>query len=126
MLIAAGLVAFVASRDLDVSARFYRDVLGLASVDSSAHHNVYDSHGTQLWVVRVDALAGAPYTVLGWRVDDIAASMRELTAAGVEFMRYDGMGQDDLGVWTAPSGSRIAWFADPDGNTLSLQQPAAA
>jgi hypothetical protein len=45
-----------------------------------------------------------------------------LRARGVEFKRYDGLEQDEHGAWTAPGGSRIAWFADPDGNTLSLQQ----
>jgi hypothetical protein len=32
------------------------------------------------------------------------------------------MDQDELGVWTSPSGARIAWFKDPDENTLSLAQ----
>ena len=47
-----------------------------------------------------------------------------LTARGVEFTRYDGMEQDDLGVWSAPGGDQVAWFHDPDGNTLSLTQGA--
>ena len=61
------------------------------------------------------------FTVLGWKVDDIAATIAALRESGVEFHRYDGMDQDDDGVWTSPSGARIAWFGDPDGNTLSLQ-----
>ncbi len=68
----------------------------------------------------VDHLEPPGYTVLGWLVDDIAASARELAALGVELTRYDGMGQDELGVWTAPGGDQVAWFRDPDGNTLSL------
>jgi len=118
----AALVAFVASTDLERSQRFYGDVLGLELVESSSFARVFDAHGTQLRVTAVEALAGAPYTVLGWRVDDVAATMAELRARGVEFKRYDGLEQDESGVWTAPGGSRIAWFADPDGNTLSLQQ----
>ena len=43
-----------------------------------------------------------------------------LAAAGVPVLRYDGLGQDADGVWTTPGGDEIAWFADPDGNTLSL------
>jgi len=27
-----------------------------------------------------------------------------------------------LGIWTAPGGTRIAWFKDPDGNVLSVSQ----
>jgi hypothetical protein len=40
----------------------------------------------------------------------------------VIFLRYDGMTQDGDGVWKTPNGDKVAWFADPDGNTLSLTQ----
>ena len=75
-----------------------------------------------LRVTAAPAVAQPGYTVLGWRVDDIAATMAELSARGVEFRRYEGMGQDEAGVWTTPDGAQVAWFADPDGNTLSLTQ----
>ena len=51
---------------------------------------------------------------------DIAATVRGLTERGVVFLRYDGMDQDESGVWTTPGGDKIAWFTDPDGNVLSL------
>ena len=38
------------------------------------------------------------------------------------FERYSFFQQDDKGVWTAPDGTGVAWFKDPDGNTLSLAQ----
>ena len=122
MLRAADLVAFVASCDLEVSGQFYGEILGFEMVDSSEFAKVYDANGTELRVTLVDAIAATPYTVLGWRVTDIAATMGVLRAAGVQFKRYAGMDQDENAVWTAPGGSRIAWFADPDGNLLSLQQ----
>ena len=122
MLADAHLVAFVAAHDLDAAERFYGGVLGLALVESTRFAKLFDAHGTQLRVTRVDAVAGAPYTVLGWRVDDLDAAMRALRGRGVEFKRFEGLEQDESGAWTAPGGSRIAWFADPDGNTLSLQQ----
>jgi hypothetical protein len=56
--------------------------------------------------------------VAGWQVPDIAEAMAALAERGVTGLRFDGMDQDDLGVWTAPGGDRVAWFADPDGNTL--------
>ena len=68
--------------------------------------------------------AAAAYTVLGWKVDDLDATIDGLVRRGVRFLRFDGMDQDGRGAWTAPGGERIAWFADPDGNTLSLQAPA--
>jgi hypothetical protein len=60
--------------------------------------------------------------VLGWRVPDILAAVRELTRRGVRPLRYDGMAQDELGIWTSPSGARVAWFEDPDANVLSVTQ----
>jgi catechol 2,3-dioxygenase-like lactoylglutathione lyase family enzyme len=122
----AGLVAFVASRDLEVAGRFYGEVLGFRLLETSTFSNAYDANGTQLRVTLVDRVLQAPYTVLGWRVLDIVATIRALREAGVAFKRYEGMAQDEDGVWIAPGGSRVAWFADPDGTHLSLQQPPAA
>ena len=73
-------------------------------------------------ITAVDRPCAAPYTVLGWAVPDIDAVVGRLAARGVGFTRYDGMGQDRHGIWTAPGGARIAWFPDPDGNNLSLTQ----
>ena len=64
----------------------------------------------------------APYTVLGWTVPDIRATIADLTRRGIEFERFDGVEQDELGVWSAPGGALVAWFKDPDANTLSLTQ----
>jgi catechol 2,3-dioxygenase-like lactoylglutathione lyase family enzyme len=122
MLGSSDLVGFVATTDTERARAFYRDTLGLALVDESPFVLVFDAHGTQLWVTPVDDIKIAPYTVLGWAVDDIAATVRGLNAAGVTFERFAGMDQDDLGVWTAPSGSRVAWFTDPDGHVLSVSQ----
>jgi catechol 2,3-dioxygenase-like lactoylglutathione lyase family enzyme len=118
----AALVAFVGSRDLQVADGFYRGVLGLEAIEATSFANVYDAHGTTLRVTRVDEVVPAPYTVLGWNVPDIAAAVESLTARGLAFARYDELEQDDAGIWTAPGGARVAWFRDPDGNTLSLSQ----
>jgi catechol 2,3-dioxygenase-like lactoylglutathione lyase family enzyme len=121
----ADLVAFAASRNLEVSGRFYGDMLGFHLLEASEFANAYDANGTQLRVTLVDRIAEAPYTVLGWGVLDIVAKIRALREAGVVFMRFEAMTQDEFDVWIAPGGSRVAWFADPDGNVLSLQQPPA-
>jgi catechol 2,3-dioxygenase-like lactoylglutathione lyase family enzyme len=122
MLDTAELVAFVGARDLDVAGRFYGEVLGLRLVESTPFAKAFDAGGTTVRVTRVDEVAAAGYTVLGWKVPDVDVAIGALRARGVEFKRYDGLEQDEHGAWTAPGGSRIAWFADPDGNTLSLQQ----
>jgi predicted enzyme related to lactoylglutathione lyase len=55
--------------------------------------------------------------------DDFGCMVAASMASGVIMQRYEGMGQDDAGIWGAPSGDRVAWFSDSEGNTLSLTQP---
>jgi hypothetical protein len=83
---------------------------------------VFDANGIMLRVANVGKVVIAPYTVLGWQVKNIGESMKALLAAGVKFEIYAGQGQDELGVWHTPSGAKVAWFKDPDGNTLSITQ----
>jgi catechol 2,3-dioxygenase-like lactoylglutathione lyase family enzyme len=124
MLDGAELVAFVATTDLERSDGFYRGVLGLHHVETTPFANVYDVGGTTLRVTLVESRVAAPYTVLGWQVADIAATVATLAAGGIAIKRFDAMGQDEAGIWTAPGGARIAWFNDPDGNVLSVGQKA--
>lgn len=124
MLQDARIVAFVGSQNLEASERFYRGMLGLKLVESSSFACVYDVRGAILRVTRVDVAARAPYTVLGWTVEDILASVRRLAARGVHFKRYGGLEQDSAAIWSAPGGARVAWFEDPDANVLSLTQLA--
>jgi catechol 2,3-dioxygenase-like lactoylglutathione lyase family enzyme len=122
MLESSDLVAFVAAADLPRARAFYEQTLGLPVLEHNDFACVLDANGTMLRVTAVGEVARAGYTVLGWRVTDIAASVRDLAARGVTFLRYEGMSQDDDGIWTTPSGEKVAWFNDPDGNTLSLTQ----
>jgi catechol 2,3-dioxygenase-like lactoylglutathione lyase family enzyme len=116
------LVAFVASSDLDAARDFYGGVLGLELRDESPHALVASTAGTELWITKVDGVAPAPYTVLGWAVDDIEGRVDRVRSRGVTFLRYDGMTQDERGIWTEPDGDRWAWFADPDSNNLAYVQ----
>ena len=118
----AELVAFAGTTDLDRAREFYSGVLGLQLEHQDAFACVFRVGGTQLRVTRVEEVAAPRYTVLGWRVPDIEAAIGELSLRGVKFERFDGMQQDALGTWSAPSGARVAWFRDPDGNTLSVTE----
>jgi catechol 2,3-dioxygenase-like lactoylglutathione lyase family enzyme len=118
----AKLVAFVTVTNAVRARAFYRDVLGLRLVSEDNFALVFDANGTMLRVAIASRVTAAPYTVLGWAVADITATVRELAAAGVRFERYPGMQQDELGIWQSPGGGRVAWFKDPDGNTLSVSQ----
>lgn len=122
MLGSGRLTGFVGVGDLDRARHFYGEVLGLDLRDETPFAWVAEIGGAMLRITAVDVPAAAPYTVLGWGVDDIAATVDELTARGVVFTRDEGMDQDGRGIWTAPGGARIAWFLDPDRNNLSLTQ----
>ena len=125
MLQGSEVIAFAASADLRQARAFYEQVLGLRVIGQNDFACVFDANGTMLRVTAVAGVARPGYTVLGWRVADIAATVRGLTERGVVFLRYDGMDQDESGVWTTPGGDKIAWFTDPDGNVLSLTQFAS-
>ena len=120
MLKNAKIMTFVGTLDAARAKAFYRDTLGLTLVEENSFALVFDVNGIMLRVTNVRELKPAQYTVLGWEVPDITASVKQLAAAGIAFSRFPGMEQDADGIWTAPGGARIAWFQDPDGNTLSL------
>jgi len=122
MLNRANLVAFVATSRSDSVKSFYQQTLGLRLIMDDAFALVFDANGVMLRVQKVQEHTPPPYTVLGWDVEDIHASVKELLGRGVSCERYEWLEQDESGIWTAPSGAQIAWFKDPDGNTLSLTQ----
>jgi catechol 2,3-dioxygenase-like lactoylglutathione lyase family enzyme len=116
------LGAFVATAQPEHARAFYRDTLGLKLVAEDPFALVFDGGNTILRVQKVQSFTPQPFTVLGWNVSDIAKEVDALTAKGVVFERYSFLRQDARGVWTSPDGASVAWFKDPDGNTLSLAQ----
>lgn len=115
-------ILLIACVEEDEALGFYRDVLGLTFVADTPFALVFDVGGTELRIQKTRDLEPARHTVLGWQVDNIEADVDRLSEAGVSFAIYEGMPQDERGIWTTPDGAKIAWFKDPDGNTLSLTQ----
>jgi catechol 2,3-dioxygenase-like lactoylglutathione lyase family enzyme len=122
MLESSSVIAFVPTKDSARAKSFYRDILGLKLVADEPFALVFDAAGTMLRVAKVDKLSPAPFTVLGWKVHDMSAAIRELTGRGITFERFEGLPQDEAGICTFPSGAKVAWFKDPDQNILSLTQ----
>jgi catechol 2,3-dioxygenase-like lactoylglutathione lyase family enzyme len=123
LLAAATPVTFVQTADAARSRHFYAETLALPLGPQDAFATVYDLGGTILRVTEIAGFTAGPHPVLGWKVDDIAGAVTALTASGVTFTIYPGVGQDALSIWTAPGGgAKVAWFNDPDGNVLSLTQ----
>jgi catechol 2,3-dioxygenase-like lactoylglutathione lyase family enzyme len=116
------LMAFAATTDAKRARLFYGETLGLEILHDDDFALVCDANGTRLRVQKVESFRPQGFTVMGWEVADIEATVDGLVARGVQFERYGGMDQDERGIWKAPGGARVAWFKDPDGNVLSVTQ----
>jgi catechol 2,3-dioxygenase-like lactoylglutathione lyase family enzyme len=121
----ADIIAFVPTRQPKRARVFYEDVLGLEFVSEDRFAVVFSVHGVMMRVVDVSGVDGfepAPFTILGWQVPKVLDAAHGLSAKGVTFERFPGMQQDATGIWQSPSGARVAWFKDPDGNILSITE----
>ena len=116
-------VAFVYVADRARARAFYRDVIGLELRSSDEHGDFLQLGEALLRMTLLPGWAATPHPVLGWNVPDIVTSVAALRARGVQFAIYEGFGQDELGIWTAPDGrTKVAWCHDSEGNVLSLSQ----
>ena len=121
--IAGTTVAFVYAADRARAIAFYRDVLGLELRSSDDFGDFLQFGGALLRMTVMPQWQANAHPVLGWNVPDIVATATSLRDRGVKFAIYEGMGQDELGIWTAPDGgAKVAWFTDSEGNVLSLSQ----
>lgn len=125
MLATSPIIGLVPARDAERARAFYEEKLGLAFLSDDGFAIVMQVSGSLLRIVRMGEFTPVPYTILGWEVEDMEATVSALTEAGVAFARYPFLPPDQidaLGIWTTPTGSKVAWFQDPDGNTLSLSK----
>jgi catechol 2,3-dioxygenase-like lactoylglutathione lyase family enzyme len=123
MLGSTDVVAFIPTQDFEKARAFYEGVLGLRFVKDDGFALVLDANRITVRVAKVPPpFTPAPFTILGWQVRDIEKVAAGLQSKGVQFERFGFFEQDKLGIWTAPSGDKVAWFKDPDGNILSVSQ----
>jgi catechol 2,3-dioxygenase-like lactoylglutathione lyase family enzyme len=117
------IIGFVSIVDVSRAKEFYRDTLGLRLImEEPPFALVFEANGIMLRLGMAKELPPAHGTVLGWQVPEITATVKSLGQAGVRFERYGGMAQDELGIWASPTGAKVAWFKDPDGNILSISE----
>jgi catechol 2,3-dioxygenase-like lactoylglutathione lyase family enzyme len=117
------IIGFVTIVDVERAKEFYRDKLGLRLVSEEPPFALaFEANGIMLRLVMGKEITPARGTVLGWEVPNAAAAVKDLERAGVKFERFPPMVQDDLGIWTTPTGAKVAWFKDPDGNILSISE----
>lgn len=126
MLRNADVVCFVPTRNPQRARAFYENVLGLEFVSEDPFALVFNAKGVTVRVADVSSVRDfrpASFTILGWHVPSAEAAVRDLQARGVAFERFPGTEQSQTGIWTSPSGAKVAWFKDPDGNVLSVTEP---
>jgi catechol 2,3-dioxygenase-like lactoylglutathione lyase family enzyme len=120
--VAAGL----AVSDMDRAREFYEGKLGLlVGIDSGDNLQYQCGEGSVMHVYLSPEHAGkSTATLAGWGVDDVEEVVDELTSKGVTFERYDEgpIITDARGIATFEGGAKVAYFRDPDGNTLSIAQ----
>jgi catechol 2,3-dioxygenase-like lactoylglutathione lyase family enzyme len=118
------VVTFLLTKNPDAALAFYRDRLGFRFLRDDGFALVFDLNGVMLRIGKVPDFTPARNTVLGWESSDIASAVDALVKRGVVFEQYPNMGQDERGICTFPTGDKVAWFKDPDGNVLSISQHA--
>lgn len=122
MLADKELKAFVPTTQPGEAKSFYKNILGLKLLSEDNYALEFDANGTSLRVIIVPELTPRGFTVLGWNVDDIVSTIKSLNKKKIFCEEYEFLKQDELGIWTSPSGAKVAWFKDPDGNVLSLTE----
>ena len=122
MLGSMKIVAFVPIKDSEKARSFYEGVVGLRFVKDDGFALVFDANGIMVRAAQMKDFTPAQFTVLGWQVHEIENVVRALQKKGVHFEIFGFFQQDELGIWTAPTGDKVAWFKDPDGNILSVSQ----
>ena len=116
---------FLATANAAAARTFYESALGLTLQADDPHALVYQLANTELRLSKVPNHTPLPFTVLDWQVPSISDAHASLAAKGVAFTIYEGMDQDEKGIWSSPNGgARILWFKDPDGNVLSVSERA--
>jgi catechol 2,3-dioxygenase-like lactoylglutathione lyase family enzyme len=116
------VTASVAVSDIARAREFYEGKVGLSGgQDQPDGGHTYDcAGGTKFHVYPSQNAGGSGATSAWWEVDDLEATVDDLTAKGVTFEQYgDPFNTDAKGI--ARLGDlAAAWFKDPDGNILAV------
>jgi catechol 2,3-dioxygenase-like lactoylglutathione lyase family enzyme len=107
--------------DIPKARRFYGDTLGLRVSEENGLLQLHIAGDRDVLVYPKEDHTPATFTILNFPVDDVEAAVDQLAGRGVRFERYEGVEQDDKGIFRG-EGPLIAWFKDPAGNILSVLQ----
>lgn len=124
MLGSSAITALIGTIKPDAAKAFYGETLGLKLVSEDAFAIVFEGANARVRVSRVPLVTPPAYAVLAFSVGDIEKTAAELAGKGVTFARFAFLVQDAKAIWSAPDGTKVVWFHDPDRNLLSLVQDA--
>jgi len=122
VLASGKLMGFIPTTNYSKAREFYEGKLGFEVVGLDQFAMVMQMGGNQIRAVQLPAFTPQQGTILGWQVEEIEAVATWLLERGIETEKYSFIQDQKLGIWNAPSGDRVAWFKDPDGNVLSISQ----
>jgi predicted enzyme related to lactoylglutathione lyase len=109
--------------DLQKAKQFYGETLGLDVADAPMDLlQLNIAGGTVILIYPKPNHTPATFTILNFPVENIDATVDELTKRGVVFEQYDeaDLKTDEKGIHRGDIGPKIAWFKDPAGNILSV------
>ncbi len=122
MLASMNMIGFLLTKDYEKARAFYEGNLGFEFMSLDQFALVMQAGKSMIRIVKVPTFTPLQSTVLGWQVGDIEVMVDWLTNRGVAFEKYPFVQDKERGIWSAPGGSKIAWFKDPDGNVLSVSE----
>jgi len=125
MLGSATITVLVGTAKPDVAKTFYGETLGLKFLSEDQFAAIFEGKNLKIRVSKTPAVVPAPYAILAFDVTDLEKAVDDLVAKGIVFARFGFLPQDAKGIWSAPDGTKVAWFHDPDLNMLSLVQAAS-
>lgn len=122
MLTTARMVGFVPTSDYEKARSFYEGKLGFQFLSLDQYALVMKVGGHMVRISKIPDFTPRQGTILGWEVENIESAASWLRDRGVTLEKYPFVQDRELGIWTTPTGEKVAWFKDPDGNILSVSQ----
>ena len=114
------ITATLPVKDLAAAKTFYSDTLGLMLETENEWFLLYKSGNTRVLVYPSEYAGTNKGTAAGWQVKDLENVVEQLKAKGVTFEHYDMPGAERRGDVHVMGDTKSAWFTDPSGNILAL------
>jgi catechol 2,3-dioxygenase-like lactoylglutathione lyase family enzyme len=114
--------ATIAVKDLEAARKFYGETLGLKPTGpQDTEVQTYQSGNSKVLVYRSQFAGTNKATAATWGLgDEFEGAVQALKKKGVVFEHYDLPGLTRKGDVHVSDKFKAAWFKDPDGNILNI------